>query len=49
VRRATHREIRNVAIDKGFRTLAQDGLRRVAEGMTSLNEVARVIDLTEHM
>ena len=49
VRRVTHREIRNMAIEKGFRTLAQDGLRRVAEGMTSLNEVARVIDLTEHI
>jgi general secretion pathway protein E/type IV pilus assembly protein PilB len=49
VRRATHREIRNVAIDKGFRTLAEDGLRRVVEGATSLDEVARVIDLTERM
>jgi general secretion pathway protein E/type IV pilus assembly protein PilB len=49
VRRATQREIRNAAADKGFRTLADDGLRRVAEGATSLDEVARVVDLTDHM
>ena len=49
VRRATHREIRSAAADKGFRTLADDGLRRVIEGLTSLEEVARVIDLTERM
>lgn len=49
VRRATHREIRNMALEKGFRTLAQDGLRRVLEGVTALGEVARVIDLTDHI
>ncbi len=49
VRRATSREIRNVAIDKGFKALAEDGLRRVIDGTTSLEEVARVIDLTERM
>jgi general secretion pathway protein E/type IV pilus assembly protein PilB len=49
VRRATHREIRNVAIAKGFRVLADDGLRRVIEGTTALEEVARVVDLTERM
>ncbi|MBU3990694.1 MAG: GspE/PulE family protein, partial [Gammaproteobacteria bacterium] len=49
VRRATSREIRNVAVAKGFRLLAEDGLRRVIEGATSLEEVARVVDLTERM
>ena len=49
VRRATHRELHKCAIGKGFRTLAEDGLRRVLEGMTSLEEVARVIDLTDRM
>ncbi|MDP1654376.1 MAG: GspE/PulE family protein [Rhodocyclaceae bacterium] len=49
VRRATHREIRLAAAAKGFGTLADDGLRRVVEGVTSLDEVARVIDLTERM
>ncbi|MCX8085384.1 MAG: ATPase, T2SS/T4P/T4SS family [Rhodocyclaceae bacterium] len=49
VRRATQRELRNLAAEKGFRTLADDGLRRVIEGVTSLEEVARVVDLTERM
>jgi len=49
VRRATQREIRNAAIEKGFRPLAEDGLRRVIAGVTSLAEVARVVDLTERM
>lgn len=49
VRRATHREIRAAAEAKGFRPLADDGLRRVIEGVTSLEEVARVIDLTDRL
>lgn len=32
---------------RGFVTLAEDGLRRVREGVTTLEEVARVVDLTE--
>ena len=46
-RRATHREIRTAALAKGFRTLAEDGLRRALDGSTSIDEVARVVDLTE--
>ena len=45
-RRATTREISGVAHAKGFRPLAHDGIRRVLEGMTSLDEVSRVVDLT---
>ena len=48
-RRATNREIKQAALAKGFRTLAEDGLRRVREGSTSLEEVGRVVDLTERM
>jgi general secretion pathway protein E/type IV pilus assembly protein PilB len=48
-RRATFREIKNAALQKGFRTLAEDGLRRVLEGQTSVEEVGRVIDLTDRM
>jgi general secretion pathway protein E/type IV pilus assembly protein PilB len=48
-RRATSRELRNTALIKGFRPLAEDGLRRVLEGITSLEEIARVVDLTERM
>lgn len=45
-RRASPRELREAAISKGFRSLADEGLQRVLEGVTSLSEVARVIDLT---
>jgi len=31
----------------GFEPMAIDGIRRVAEGMTTLEEVGRVVDLTE--
>ncbi len=48
-RRATMREIKQAALAKGFRSLAEDGLRRVREGSTSLEEVGRVVDLTERM
>jgi general secretion pathway protein E/type IV pilus assembly protein PilB len=45
-RRATPREMRETAFAKNFRTLAEEGVARVAEGSTSLAEVARAIDLT---
>ncbi|MBK8762991.1 MAG: Flp pilus assembly complex ATPase component TadA [Sulfuritalea sp.] len=48
-RRAALRDIRAMALSKGFRTLADDGLRRVLDGSTSIEEVGRVIDLTERM
>lgn len=34
------------ARSSGFTTMAEDGLRRIVEGVTSLEEVARVVDLT---
>lgn len=46
-RRATIRELLKLARSKGFRTLADDGIRRVLEGVTSMEEIARVLDLTE--
>jgi general secretion pathway protein E/type IV pilus assembly protein PilB len=48
-RRATTHEIRNRALGQGFVTLAEDGLRRVLNGTTSLEELARVVDLTDRM
>lgn len=45
-RRAHLDELRDVARQKGFVTLAEDGVRRVLEGVTSLGEVSRVVDLT---
>lgn len=35
------------ARDRGFVTMAEDGLRRVLEGLTTVDEVSRVVDLTE--
>ena len=40
-------ELRALALAKGFRPLAEDGIRRVLSGDTSLEEIARVVDLTE--
>jgi len=45
-RRATVREVSNYAQSMGFQTLVDDGIRRVFEGVTSLDEVSRVVDLT---
>ncbi len=46
-RRATQREILKVAKNKGYMTLAEDGIRRVLEGVTSMDEISRVMNLTE--
>jgi general secretion pathway protein E/type IV pilus assembly protein PilB len=40
-------EMRAIADANGFKPLADDGIRRVLSGDTSLDEIARVIDLTE--
>jgi type II secretory ATPase GspE/PulE/Tfp pilus assembly ATPase PilB-like protein len=44
--RAPLHVLRKTALAKGFRTMAEDGVRRVLEGKTSLAEVGRVVDLT---
>ncbi len=48
-RRAHLDELRKMALDKGFTTLADDGVRRILEGYTSIDEVMRVIDLTARL
>ena len=48
-RRASLHEIRRVAVAKGFQPLATDGLRRVRDGSTSIEEIGRVVDLTDRM
>ena len=48
-RRVTARELLKAAIAKGFRTLADDGVRRVLDGSTALDELVRVVDLTDRM
>jgi type II secretory ATPase GspE/PulE/Tfp pilus assembly ATPase PilB-like protein len=47
--RATPREMLSAAMAKGFRTLADDGIRRVLDGSTSIDELMRVVDLTDRM
>jgi type IV pilus assembly protein PilB len=46
---ATNKELKEAAYEQGFLTLADDGIRRVLSGETSLEEVSRVTDLTERM
>ena len=48
-RGATTLDISKTAAAKGFRPLAEDGIRRVREGVTSLDEVSRVVDLTDRV
>jgi type II secretory ATPase GspE/PulE/Tfp pilus assembly ATPase PilB-like protein len=47
--RATQRELLRAAVDKGFKTLADDAIRRALDGSTSLDEVLRIVDLTDRM
>ena len=46
-RRATARELRSCALEKGFRPLVEEGIARILDGGTSIAEVARSIDLTQ--
>lgn len=45
-RRATGRDLRRAATDKGFRSLAEEGVERVLDGTTSIAELSRSVDLT---
>jgi type II secretory ATPase GspE/PulE/Tfp pilus assembly ATPase PilB-like protein len=45
-RRSTMKELRTAAMAKGFRPLAEAGLTRVLDGVTTLGEVSRAVDLT---
>jgi len=48
-RRSHLDELREAALAKGFTTLAEDGVRRILEGYTTLAEVSRVVDLTSRL
>ena len=48
-RRASLRELDNLARRRGFRPLVDDGIRRVVEGVTTIDEVSRVVDLTTRL
>lgn len=44
--RASLRAMNQHALDLGFVSMAEDGSRRVREGVTTIDEIARVVDLT---
>ena len=48
-RRSTQKELTEAAYEKGFQSLAADGVRHALAGRTSLDEVARVVDLTSRV
>ncbi len=48
-KRATLGELKVTAKQTGYKTLADDAIRHVLEGKTSLNEISRVIDLTQRL
>ena len=48
-KRATLGELKATAKQTGYKTLADDAVRCVLEGKTSLTEVTRVIDLTQRI
>tara|TARA_R110002096_G_scaffold130643_5_gene279917 strand:- start:12789 stop:14516 length:1728 start_codon:yes stop_codon:yes gene_type:complete len=45
-RSATRKEMRQAALESGFKDLAEDAIRHVLAGTTSLSEISRVVDLT---
>ncbi|MGZ8228231.1 MAG: GspE/PulE family protein [Burkholderiales bacterium] len=45
-RRSTAKELRTAAAAKGFRPLADAGMQRVLDGVTTLAELSRAVDLT---
>jgi type II secretory ATPase GspE/PulE/Tfp pilus assembly ATPase PilB-like protein len=48
-RRANTSEILALARSRGFTTLAEDGIRLALRGLTSIEELIRVVDLTDRM
>jgi general secretion pathway protein E/type IV pilus assembly protein PilB len=46
IRNASLGEMTTHALAHGFSPIVNDGLRRVLEGLTSIDEVGRVVDLT---
>ena len=48
-RRCSTREILDLALSQGFRPLVEDACRRVLDGTTSVDEISRVVDLTDRL
>jgi type IV pilus assembly protein PilB len=49
LRGAPEEEVRLVAQEAGMRSLVEDGLDKAKEGVTTLEELGRVLELSEHM
>ncbi|MBF0162262.1 MAG: type II/IV secretion system protein [Magnetococcales bacterium] len=47
-RHGTKGDFFRLAVQKGFKTLAQDGMRLVLQGSVSMDEILRVLDLSPH-
>jgi len=47
--KATKRELNDLAVKNGFSSLAEDGIRQICNGITSIDEVSRVVDLTDRV
>jgi general secretion pathway protein E/type IV pilus assembly protein PilB len=47
IKNASVNQLEQHAISRGFISMAEDGLRRVREGLTTVDEISRVVDLTE--
>ncbi len=48
-RRSTQRDLLRMALSKGFTPLADVGARYILNGVTSLEEISRVVDLTSRL
>jgi type IV pilus assembly protein PilB len=48
VQRASSAEIRKTAIEEGMRTLQDDGIRKVLDGVTSIEEMLRVVYMEDN-
>lgn len=48
-KRATLGELKACAKQTGYKTLADDAIRRILDGQTSIKEISRVVDLTQRL
>ncbi|MDA7705027.1 GspE/PulE family protein [Rickettsiales bacterium] len=46
---ASRNEVENYAKKMGFMSMADDGILKVAQGVTTLDEVAKVVDMTDYI
>ncbi|PCI70257.1 MAG: secretion system protein E [Piscirickettsiaceae bacterium] len=49
IQKASQRDFLAAAKEKGYKTLADDGIQQVLKGRTTLSELSRVVDLTSRL